>query len=98
MYYCSEHAFKDDKYIISKGRDCQNITYCFDEYRSSPFNILSNNYFPVHNPFRCTFEAAGKCALEQSKDSDDEWRLIKAGVDTSFGGFDHTTLSGTEIS
>ena len=52
----------------------------------------------MHYPFRCTFEEEGDCALEQSEDDDEDWHLITAREDSSFGGFDHTMLSGRIIS
>ena len=61
---------------------------------ANKLSFVKPSFLPVHYPYRCTSEAAEDCVLKQSEDDDEDWLLITAGEDTSFGGFDHTTLSG----
>ena len=59
---------------------------------------LISSFLAVHYPFRCTFENVGDCALGQGVDDDEDWHLVTADADSNFGGVDHTTLSGRELS
>ena len=44
----------------------------------------------------CTFEAldGDKCTFGQSKEDQEDWLLVEAGLSNEAGGYDHTTLSG----